>query len=1774
MPGEQTISKQSSGGFPDYLDFDTLRSQSIQYLGRLAGKIWTDHNVHDPGITTLEVLCYAILDLGYRTNLPAKDIFTPDPNSKEAENNFFTPAQVLTCNPLTITDFRKLLIDIPGVVNAWLEIATDVDPAKMCPERHEGKNKCNDKRRRADEEYKDKVHKPVHYLNGLYHVYVQLEKDSDEAKVVDKITKTLIRHRNICEDFIDITVLCKEKIGLCAEIEIASGTEMEKIYLEAIRELREYFSPSPKFYTLENLLVEKQKTIDEIFAGRPHGLSESHGFVDTEEFEKLQLRKKLYLSDIYSVLQKIPGVARVSKLKFNKCNQQGFTGGWEYQLQKNNVPELDLQCTSISFTTKGLPLPFDTRQYTDLLDLNFVDNGKVLYRSPSPYLDASIPTGVFRTDLQQYIPVQNEFPKVYGITEGSLPASATLQRRAQSLQFRGYLFFFDQLLANYLSQLQNVRALFSFAPATGDQKRTYFSNQVTMPGLQDLLRFNAEDGPGFMGTQGSPVAFPVNKKDLLEQVETGCLNLHSLQPFTFSSMADCKIAVSQLLNDIALDEFQFQFASNSDECVYYYLLTSAEEMALVGKKYFSSQADAKRVTEALRYAGLFEENYRSFITPGKKFSFNLEMNLFDYSRYLQRILESEDVYFQRRKSFLDHLLLRFAEQFSDYAILSYRTSLGGDTREQEIAHKEKYLSNYDVLSSNRGKAYDYFKDGWNNGNASGFEKRVNALLGIEGKGRQALCNFEVFVKYTATIKLGGDVWFTSDAQFASRQNAAKFAQEQFNKLSAEFDPHTQVSARTHHYWPQIKKLEDDSLVYTFHTHERSRDEAGKTARKNLNKLNKETVWVPAGEGRPVKLLAAHEEGKKIFLLDDSLFREPDADNKKINASKEFTYDLLAVDNAFGFTSSKTYPDKKTATKQAHQLKALLADERNYSVQKSSDPGKYHVQVNEQGKPVAHTGSYSQKEAHEWLKKIQALVRQHTYYIEADKRTASWGFTYTPGQLSFKSIEEYKSPEDAETAAGIIRQYPEQLTIVQEGKTITLKGDNAAARLEGEHPDVQAAAQTARKHLAIQQEVKALKQANEPETFLQFVPDPARESPAYRYRLVDKNNLYAAYREEIKRTDLHVIDQVYDLAEGGYNYLELPLTGDVTIERVDERKRTWYHYQFRSLNAIRKPGAPGQQRQLVLFESIKGYQSAREALEAYQNDFYLVLEKAMQLENYGDEQLITVRELFERNEFTGRFGKAIVRVPKETMDFLGGYEAQSISQLINVVKTYPIRSLTINDELKDCFQLFPPALKEEDECSKPCNQSTNKTAWYFVLFNKNEAVEDWQSVKYYDSAAEAMKAFSFFIFLLRYKGNYYIDCDCKGKTRIFIREVLAESSGQFSREDAWGDNGILQFICVAQSGNAFHYRQLQRKNDCCHSFDVGCHTLVHPCQYDTQETRDKALENIHAKWRKYAVAPFTLAGNVIKNANGDVIAGIVQQTKYALEIALETRDDESACHADWVSDYCFSNQQEAFNALVEKFAPLLAEKNNYKPVFDCTCGSYSVHLYEPVAYNPQCYPSAEMACAARALSLINSEGLHFIEHILLRPRSLKDCTHLIPACCDEFDNCKFIWEEESDDACKKAAPPVWFFPGYDPYSFIATAVIPAWPERFRKKENRLMMEDLLRREAPAHVMLRVLWLTPYDLCRFEHLFRQWTHWISYHRHCVQDFSMEAFIQMLFTNRLKCLPDCEACTCTQDPANTANCFPEKTQSINSADFRKQLDELFCWAPSTCPPQNKPT
>ncbi|MEM9686110.1 MAG: hypothetical protein AAF934_04230 [Bacteroidota bacterium] len=115
------MSTTISNADPAYksMNYSFLRSEGLKFIEALAGKSWTDYNIHDPGITLLEILCYALTDLGYRTNLPVKDLLA-DVQTQGDQNGFHTMdiPKTLPGYPVTLTDLRKVFLDQEGIRNA------------------------------------------------------------------------------------------------------------------------------------------------------------------------------------------------------------------------------------------------------------------------------------------------------------------------------------------------------------------------------------------------------------------------------------------------------------------------------------------------------------------------------------------------------------------------------------------------------------------------------------------------------------------------------------------------------------------------------------------------------------------------------------------------------------------------------------------------------------------------------------------------------------------------------------------------------------------------------------------------------------------------------------------------------------------------------------------------------------------------------------------------------------------------------------------------------------------------------------------------------------------------------------------------------------------------------------------------------------------------------------------------------------------------------------------------------------------------------------------------------------------------------------------------------------------------------------------------------------------------------------------------------------------------------------------------------------------------
>ena len=69
------------------IDYESLLRDGISLIQKFSGNKWTDYNFHDPGITILEQLCYALTDLGYRSNFKVEDLLLLNKDNFDIKNS-------------------------------------------------------------------------------------------------------------------------------------------------------------------------------------------------------------------------------------------------------------------------------------------------------------------------------------------------------------------------------------------------------------------------------------------------------------------------------------------------------------------------------------------------------------------------------------------------------------------------------------------------------------------------------------------------------------------------------------------------------------------------------------------------------------------------------------------------------------------------------------------------------------------------------------------------------------------------------------------------------------------------------------------------------------------------------------------------------------------------------------------------------------------------------------------------------------------------------------------------------------------------------------------------------------------------------------------------------------------------------------------------------------------------------------------------------------------------------------------------------------------------------------------------------------------------------------------------------------------------------------------------------------------------------------------------------------------------------------------------------
>lgn len=464
------------------LEFENIRNIGVEEIQSLAGNQWTDYNVHDPGITILEQLCYAITELGYKTSFDIKDLLASQHISPETPDTFFSAAQILEGKPITTTDFRKLLIDrVDGLRDVWIEplnLNSDLDQIKGM------------------------------YLALIKISPIRIKTKTDRDNLINVTRCYLEKYSNLGEAFNDIILLEEIQIKVSGEIDLNKETNVDKTHANILYSIQQYISSPIRFYSLEHM-IESGYSIEEIFDG-PRLFN---GFIKDEDLK--ERLKMLMTSQLINVISEVEGVSKVRFLKIETVNEpleKNEKSGDEYhhlEDQKHNllfatgegvlidmnkvavmahmmIPYHDEAKQTFKYYQNNERVNlYNTKVIRYFRQIEIENAKKVKYTTDYQALNDIAKRKGIEKPIEEYFSVQEHFPEIYAVGSRGIPHSFELVRVNKVKQLKAYLLVFEQILTNYLAQLTNFAHLFSL---NEDLDVSYFGGSLsTVPLIRDLL---------------------------------------------------------------------------------------------------------------------------------------------------------------------------------------------------------------------------------------------------------------------------------------------------------------------------------------------------------------------------------------------------------------------------------------------------------------------------------------------------------------------------------------------------------------------------------------------------------------------------------------------------------------------------------------------------------------------------------------------------------------------------------------------------------------------------------------------------------------------------------------------------------------------------------------------------------------------------------------------------------------------------------------------------------------------------------------------------------------------------------------------------------------------------------------------------------------------------------------------------------------------------------------------------------------------------------------
>ena len=377
-----------------------LQQNLLGYAQSLSGNIWSDYNIHDPGVMLLEQIAYAITEIEYRAALPITDRLVSVNLANESDSYHLTPPDALfRMQAVTVDDYEAVLSSSDPRVERVL-----ITPG-------EGEE------------------------SGLYHIFVVPGSQDVSEQACTAVALAYKNIRNLCEDA-EVTAAKAVPCTMALTLEHHRRALPEQIVAEAFARCRDLLIGRP--------LPGTQLSPDEVFAN-PVRLTPGWGaFGDRARNTSLLSR----------AVSQIPGVLQVAKLQLIECATSKIIPVSAIGAEQYYSLQLPDELTSISLFSRGRQSVVDmdgVKHYLSQCKRDYKP-----YQSPT----FPIPENAETIDAER-LAIAQELPVAYLAGSQIDPETLPSRRRTSTMQFRHYVNLLDTLLDNVEHSRADMPALYS-----------------------------------------------------------------------------------------------------------------------------------------------------------------------------------------------------------------------------------------------------------------------------------------------------------------------------------------------------------------------------------------------------------------------------------------------------------------------------------------------------------------------------------------------------------------------------------------------------------------------------------------------------------------------------------------------------------------------------------------------------------------------------------------------------------------------------------------------------------------------------------------------------------------------------------------------------------------------------------------------------------------------------------------------------------------------------------------------------------------------------------------------------------------------------------------------------------------------------------------------------------------------------------------------------------------------------------------------------------------